>query len=296
MKENLDFFYDKLIEQYGKDLFQIIMDGLSKKRITTLRVNTLKSNSLDIENVFKTKGISYEKVSWYKDAFILNNQNEDDIKKLDIYNDGKIYLQSLSSMLPVLILNPFEESILDMAAAPGSKTSQIAALSNNKSLITAIEKNKIRCERLKYNIQKQGAKKITILNEDARKLDDFYSFDKILLDSPCSGSGTLYLENVKNFDNDLIQRCKKTQYELLEKAVKLLKVGGTIIYSTCSILKEENEEIVTKILTYKNLELIPIEKDLFQNIPLLPSMDGTITVMPTKTYEGFFIAKIRKIK
>lgn len=296
MKKNLDFFYNKLIEDYGRETTKGIIDGLSKKRLTTLRVNTLKSNYVDIEGIFKTNGISYEKVSWYQDAFVITNKSEEDIQKLDIYNDGKIYLQSLSSMLPVLVLDPKEESILDMAAAPGSKTSQIAALSNNKSLITATEKNKIRCDRLKYNIQKQGAKKITILNEDARKLDDFYSFDKILLDSPCSGSGTLYLENVKNFDNELIQRCKRVQYELLEKAVKLLKVGGILIYSTCSILKEENEEIIKKILASNDVELIPIKNDLFQNIPLLPSMNGTITVMPTKGYEGFFIAKMRKVK
>lgn len=295
MEKNLDFFYNKLINDYGEETTKKIIDGLSKKRFTTIRVNTLKSKPLDIEEYFKMKGITYEKLSWYQDAFIITNKNEEDIQKLDIYNDGKIYLQSLSSMLPVLILNPKNESILDMAAAPGSKTSQIAALSNNKALITATEKNKIRCERLKYNMQKQGVNRVAILNQDARKLDDLYSFDKILLDSPCSGSGTLYLENVKNFDNDLIQRCKKVQYEMLEKAIKLLKVGGEIVYSTCSILKEENEEIIKKILT-NNLEIIPINKSIFQNIPLLPSMDGTITVMPTETYEGFFIAKIRKIK
>ena len=295
MQEQLKFFYDRLLREYGEELTRLIISGLSSLRYTTLRVNTLKSNALEIEKIFKEKQITYDKVPWYEDAFILTHHNKDDIYNLDIYKDGKIYLQSLSSMLPVFILEPKEESILDMTAAPGSKTSEIAALSHNKSLITATEKNKIRYERLKYNMEKLGVNKITILNEDARYLDDFYAFDKILLDAPCSGSGTLYLPNVKNFDEALIERCQKVQYELLEKALKIVKIGGIIVYSTCSILKEENEEIVQKILSSGKAELVPIDASTY-HLPLLPSMEGTITVMPTKLYEGFFIAKIRRIK
>ena len=105
-------------------------------------------------------------------------------------------MQSLSSMLPPIILNPKEkENILDMAAAPGSKTTQIASITNNNSYITACEINNIRAERLKYNIEKQGVNCAFVMVKDARKLDDFFSFDKILLDAPCSGSGTISLKN-----------------------------------------------------------------------------------------------------
>ena len=141
------------------------------------------------------KDATFEEISWYDNSLVVNT-TEDTLRELDIYKEGKIYLQSLSSQLPPLFLNPKEdEMILDMAAAPGGKTTQIAALSNNKAMITAIEKNKIRSERLQYNIDKQGAKKVTVLNTDSRNLNEYFMFDKILLDAPCSGSGTIINNN-----------------------------------------------------------------------------------------------------
>ena len=142
-----------------------------------------------------------------------------------------------------------------MAAAPGGKTTQMSAISKNEAMITACEKNTIRAERLKYNLEKQGAKRVNVMKEDARKLDDYFSFDKILLDAPCSGSGT---ENIysKNFTEELIKRSVKVQEELLTKALKILKSGKEMVYSTCSILKEENENILNKSLVEKDIEQI----------------------------------------
>ena len=104
-------------------------------------------------------------------------------------------------MLPPIILNPKEnEDILDMTAAPGGKTTQIASLTNNKANITACEMNNIRIEKLKYNIEKQGATSVSILKEDSRRLNNYFAFDKILLDAPCTGSGTIELENEKTYN------------------------------------------------------------------------------------------------
>ena len=185
-----------------------------------------------------------------------------------------------------------------MAAAPGGKTTQMANLSNNKAMITACEKNKIRADRLKYNLEKQGASRVSVMLKDARKLDDFFSFDKILLDAPCSGSGTINLNDInleKTFTKELMDRSIKTQKELLKKAVKILKTNGELIYSTCSILKEENEKVVEEILKMGNLEIVPIDEKEFHGIPLLPvNVQGTICVCPNELYEGFFVAKLRK--
>ena len=217
-----------------------------------------------------------------------------------MYKNGEIYLQSLSSMLPPLILEPREkENILDMTAAPGGKTTQIAMLANNKALITACEKNKIRYDRLAYNVEKQGAKGINLMQEDSRKLSNYFSFDKILLDAPCSGSGTLYSEDEnleKYFTEELISRSAKTQEILLNKALNILKKNGEIVYSTCSILKEENELILKKILKQGKYEIIPINLEKYKALPLLPTIiEGVMCVMPTDLVEGFFVAKIRKI-
>jgi len=253
----------------------------------------LKTSIEEVEEVFHKENILFEKVSWSNEAFVLKHVTEEDIRKLDIYESGKIYLQSLSSMLPPIILEPKpKENILDMAAAPGSKTTQIAALSQNQAQITACELNAIRAERLKYNIEKQGAKSTFVMVTDARKLDDFFSFDKILLDAPCSGSGTINSSTnfEKTFTQKLIQKSVASQTALITKAIKLLKPGHEMVYSTCSILECENEEIVSKVLG--KAEIVPIE---LEGVPTLPTkIKGTICVPPNEMYEGFFVAKIRK--
>ncbi len=294
-----EFLIQKLQNQYGEELTKKIIEGYNKKRKVTLRVNTLKSNIEEIEDVLQKNNIKYKNAGWSKEALIIENVREAEITKLKIYEEGKIYLQSLSSMLPPIILKPEEnEDILDMAAAPGGKTTQMAALVNNKVRITACEMNAIRAERLKYNIEKQGASSVYVMVTDSRKIDDFFSFDRILLDAPCSGSGTLYSQDEKiekTFTPKLIQKSIKAQTQLLKKAINILKTGKEMTYSTCSILQEENEDIVNNILKNKKVEIVPIEVD--KNIPVLPTkIKGTLCVCPNEEYEGFFIAKIRKIK
>lgn len=297
MKE-IPKFLDKLLEkEYGNDLKNKIIEGYSNKRFVTLRVNTIKSNCSKIKEVLDNLEIKYQEVTWYSDALIIENANENDLQELDIYKNGEIYLQSLSSMIPPLLLEPKKnESILDMTAAPGGKTTQMVALSNNEALITACEKNKIRSERLKYNLLKQGANRVGVIVNDARKLDDFLSFDKILLDAPCSGSGTLYLEeDHESFNQELVKRSSQIQFELLKKAINLLKPNHEMIYSTCSILKEENEQILDYFIKKKLVEVVPLDNEITKELPLLPTtIPNTICICPTELYEGFFVAKLRK--
>lgn len=286
----MDELTNVLIKEYGEDLASEIISGFKSKPLT-IRVNTLKCDKDYIKDVLDNFNIGYRDVNFYKDALILDC-NENRIREFDIYKNGMIYLQSLSSMIPPLCLDiKTNESILDMAAAPGGKTCEIASLSDNKARITATEPNKIRFERLKYNVTKQGAR-VSVLREDARGLDEFLRFDKILLDAPCSGSGTI-TNNKFNFD--LVNRSVKRQKELLVKASQILKSGGFLLYSTCSILKEENEENIKYLLDMGNMEIVDINNDLFKDIPTLPStIDGVITVKPNNLYEGFFIALLRK--
>jgi len=143
----------------------------------------------------------------------------------------------------------------------------MAALSNDEAMITAIEKNKIRADRLRFNLERQGALRVNVLEQDARKLDDFFSFDKVLLDAPCSGSGTSNVFSEK-FTEELTYRLVKTQMELLKKASKVVKVGGEIVYSNCSILKRENEEIIQSVLSSGAFEVVPING--FEDVPRLP--------------------------
>ena len=295
-----EFLYHLLIEQYGENLTNTIIEGYSQKRPVTLRANTLKTNIENIKTVFDKLHFGYKEVIWYKDALILENISEEQIKNLEIYKNGEIYLQSLSSMIPPLILSPKgNENILDMAYAPAGKTTQMLALSQNKSFITACEKNKIRAERLQYNLNKQGANRVNVMIKDARQLDDFFSFDKILLDAPCSGSGTISIFDKKletTFTEDLVNRSSKIQSALLKKAITLLKPGQKMVYSTCSILSKENEEILQNFINTKKIEIIPIDTSMFSNAIILPvSIKGTLCICPSNLYEGFFVSNLRKL-
>ena len=288
------FLEEILQKQYNNEITNKIIEGYKEQRNVTLRINTIKTTKEKIKECLNQAKIEFQEIEWNRDALIIKDAREEEIRKLEIYENGEIYLQSLSSMLPPIILDPKEgENILDMAAAPGGKTTQMAAITNNKAFITAVEKNKIRAERLKYNLKKQGVGCVNVMLEDARKLSDFFSFDKILLDAPCSGSGTMSIFD-KNFNEELIKRSSKIQEELLKKALKILKPGGEMVYSTCSILKQENEEILEKVLIKANAEIEPI--NLTEIVTLPSKIEGTITVCPTENYEGFFVAKIRKLK
>ena len=296
-----EFLREKLINQYGEDLTVQIIEGYLANRKLTFRINTLKTTKTTVLQFLKSQNIEYKEVSWYEDAIIIENMDESVIRETEMYKNGEIYLQSLSSMIPPIILEPKDnENILDMAAAPGGKTTEMYALSNGKANITACEKNKIRAERLKYNIEKQGATRIGVLMQDARRLDPFFMFDKILLDAPCSGSGTIDLndeKNVQNFTEELVIRSVKTQRELIDKALKHIKVGKEMVYSTCSILYEENEKYLEDLINKKVIEIIPIDISKYEEIPILPvTIKGTLCVCPTQMYEGFFVARFKRIK
>jgi len=288
-----EFLKELLEQQYGKDITQRILEGYKETRKPTLRINTTKTTKEKITNILEKENIKYKNVSWYKDALIL--EEEKNIRELEIYKNGEIYMQSLSSMIPPLVLEPKQEKILDMAASPGGKTTQIYNLSEKQALITAVENNPIRADRLKYNINKQGTQ-ATILISDASKLDEFFRFDKILLDAPCSGSGTLNINELEHFNQNLIKNSVQTQKKLLEKALQILKPNSTMVYSTCSILYEENEKQLEQLIKQHRIEIIKIDEELTKEMPKLPTkIEGTLCVCPTNLYEGFFVAKIKKI-
>jgi len=295
-----DFLISLLREQYAPDVVEKIINGFRAERFSSFRINRLKSTVGEVEEILRREDIAFSHADWFSDAFIIKRADEWRVCALPIYEEGGIYMQSLSSMLPPLILGASEgDRVLDMAAAPGGKTTEISSLTGNKALVTACEKNKIRAERLAFNLKKQGATRTSVLAEDALKLSPYMSFDKILLDAPCSGSGTVAMREGKTehmFSEKLLYNCIKTQYLLLKKAVELVKVGGIIVYSTCSVLEKENEGIIKKILSEGRVRLESIG-GAFASLPLLPSAtDGVICVCPDEKYEGFFLSRLIKIK
>ncbi len=321
-----DFFEPLLAEQYGADDIARIAEGCSATRPVTLRANTLLASRDEVAGALDDANIAHEAVSWYDDAFVLPDVRERAVWDLPIYQEGKVYLQSLSSMIPALALDAQPgQDVCDMCAAPGGKTTQIAALAGNRAYLTACEMHAPRAEKLRYNLQKLGAPNVTVMQVDARRMDDFFSFDRILLDAPCSGSGTLRAgdpRTAKRFTPALVQKSRKSQAALFAKALAMLKPGAVLVYSTCSVLACENEDIVETGLrqarrkaTFEIVPLVatdqdtdgadPVDSDapkpLFDSeaaraLPLLPTrIPGALCLAPTDLYEGFFVAKIKRV-
>ena len=292
------YLTEALTRQYGPEETQRIIEGYTERPVT-LRINPLRTDHEAALHHLDEAGIRYEPVPWYADALILPEVREDAVRALPLYEQGAVYLQSLSSMLPALVLQAQPgETVLDMAAAPGGKTTQIAALTGGRALITACEKNPLRAERLRFNLERQGARRATVLQQDARDLNDLFSFDRILLDAPCTGSGTLLLregEPQRRMEAGWVKKTAATQLAMLQKALRLLRKGHELVYSTCSIMEIENEQVVRQALKNGGAEVLPVDPALAEQLPLLPtSLPGCLCVRPTALFEGFFVARLRK--
>ena len=292
-------FVNNLYEMFTPGMVDNIFRGIAEKRLTTLRVNTLKYDIQSLMKYFKEINIKFERVLWYNDALIIKNANEKDIQKLEIYQKGYIYLQSLSSMVPPLVLNPKEgENVLDLTAAPGSKTTQIASLMNGKGHILANELDKLRCERLKYNVQSQGAEIVDVINGRGEKIGDLYpeQFDKVLLDTPCSGEGRFTIYNVQSYKTwspKTVNDLTKMQRKLFKSAFNALKPNGTLVYSTCTLNVEENQDNIEWFLN--NHKDAKVEKIFLGNMDnFMYNNDGSLTILPNEYMDGFYVAKIIK--
>ena len=294
--------HERLVQHYGESLAAEIESGFVRRPVT-LRANTLKSDAAQVKAALTAAGIACEQQDWYPDAFVLLEVREEAVQALPEYEAGHMYLQSLSSMMPALVLAPQKgESVLDMAAAPGGKTTQMAALTGNGALITACEKNRIRADRLQFNLDRQGVKRVNVMCTDARQMNDLFRFDRVLLDAPCTGSGTLLIEEgepERRMTADWVAKTAKTQKAMLKKALTLLSAGHEMVYSTCSILREENEDVLAAVLPGMKATIVPIDPATLglTEEQLLPvTIPGVICVKPTALHEGFFVAKLRKGK
>ena len=297
-------FVEKLYENYTPLTVDKILTGMSGERNTTLRVNNIKSDIQKVMNELKENGIKFDRVQWYTDALIIKNVKEKQIQALKMYNEGKIYLQSLSSMVPPLVLNPKpNEKVLDLTAAPGSKATQMAAMMENKGYILANELDSLRCERLKYNVEKQGANIIEVNNGRGEVIGKKYEnyFDKVLLDSPCSGEGRFLANDAKTYrswSERTVKELAKLQKKLFRSAYQALKLGGELVYSTCTLNIEENEEILEWAISELDglkLESINLEmKNVVKGMNENKEIEKAIKILPSKDTEGFFVAKLIK--
>ncbi|MDP2090876.1 MAG: RsmB/NOP family class I SAM-dependent RNA methyltransferase [Candidatus Gracilibacteria bacterium] len=307
---------DRLNEIYNKEEMEIIQAGFEcDDRKTSFRVNTLKSNDREIIEVLKNIGLETKKVEFLKHGYILDNAVEKDLWELDIYKQGKIYVQSISSQIPVDLLDIRDfDKILDITAAPGGKTSQASAFLKNTGEIVAVDNNQIRIDKLNFTLKRQGCRNVAVIKSDAKlignKNEDFRGyFDHIIADLPCSAEGKININREKSYgfwSKGNINKNYYIQKDILNSVLPLLKNNGTLIYSTCTLAPEENEAVVHMLLSnYPELQIQEINLDYkyskkglagFGKHVYRKDVSKTIRILPSVESEGFFVAKFKKIK
>lgn len=294
--------------------YEQIMESFCQRKPTTLRVNTLKTSRDEVVAQLAQLGLAYETVAWYPLAFTLLGDPYETLGKLmesELYKNGEIYVQNLSSMIPPLVLQPEPGTrVLDLAAAPGSKTTQMAMMMQNRGEIVANDLSPIRIFKLKANLAGQGVTQ-TITNKMPgqflwKRFPNY--FDKALVDAPCSLEGTINTERPKSYGMWSVHKIKELsqrQRYLLRSAISATKVGGEIVYSTCTLAPEENEGVIDWILAKEKVELVPIKITELVSYPGItqwgnakpydPRVAECLRIYPTKVMEGFFVAKLRKV-
>lgn len=303
-------FVDRLAEMFGQSFIPTI-EKTFIERPTTFRVNTLKAGRNEVLEILQQEGFKIRRVPWYGDAFILENKKLGELQKLSLYQEGKIYVQSLASMVPPLVLEPKSgEKVLDLTAAPGSKTSQMAALMKNEGELVGNDNDQVRFQKLDHNLRLLGVTCATLKRSDGWKLTDTYKsyFDRVLLDAPCTAEARIILAEPRTYSFLKEKNIKEhafVQRKLLFAAWEMLKPGGTLVYSTCTFAPEENEVQIARFVNdLKNdVEVLPIDLPQLARGPIVKEWRGektgllvqkTVRILPNKDIEGFYIAKLRK--
>ena len=300
------YFY--LSDTFGEEAAKNYRDFVEEEPSKYIRVNERKIKREKLANhLLETYGIKTEPISYPTNALKVIDGYEYVGSTLEIAF-GFYYTQALTSMLPPLFLKPSEEDIvLDLCSAPGSKTTQLAEMMNNKSILVVNEIEINRIKALVFNLDKMNFLNCGVVNKRGEVLSKYFDsyFDKILVDAPCSGLGIIQKKNEVNswWSLERVKNLVELQYKLLVSAIKMLKVDGELVYSTCTLTPEENELIINKILSKYPIDVeevdLPIKhhKGLtsYQDEKLDRRLEKAIRIFPWETdSDGFFLIKLKK--
>ena len=278
------FYTEYFYNNYGEEFTKKLLKDNNEMPPFTIRVNTLKTSKSDLMSNLKELGFEIEETVYDNALNILNPKGIIDTKYFD---DGHFYVQDLGSILVASFLNPRQNSkVLDLCAAPGGKTTHLAELMNNTGEIMACDKSQGKIKLIQENAKRLGAKNIETRVNDARVLNkDFIDkFDYVLVDAPCSGTGLYRKKPDIKWNKDLedIKSLAEIQLEILDKAKDYVKDGGELLYSTCSLSKIENEDVVNKFLeNNKNYKIKKLrDREVLKLFPSIDGSDGfSITLM-----------------
>lgn len=280
----------------------------------SIRVNTIKISVEKLKRRMEKDWI-LNPIPWCKEGFWIDHKGEGDEYRRDVGNTvehqlGYIYIQEAASMIPPIVLNPKPgEIVLDMCASPGSKSSQIAQYMENKGILVSNDFQGIRLAPLGINLQRTSTTNTILTLMDGNWFTKTgIEFDKVLVDAPCSGTGTIRksLKTLRIWNPNMIKKIAGEQRRLIDAGFVVLKQGGTMIYSTCSLEPEEDEEIIDFLIKkYQNAKLEEINLNGIKKGNIITEFEGKkysdevkkcLRIWPQDNdTEGFFVAKIRKV-
>ncbi len=283
---------------------------LSIPRQQSIRINPLTGVPQDTLEELRGLGWKGQPVTWCEHGFSIE-EGLQAIKDSALVTNGQVYIQNAASWLPILALDSQpDQTVLDVCAAPGGKTSHIAACTNDNAYITANDNSRPRLAKLRSNLNRLGVQNVDYTLYDATQLSkklEGQQFDKILLDAPCSGEGMMTLDSKKDFATwsvAHIKRLQQLQKRILSQAWQLLAPGGTLVYSTCTMAPEENEAVIDYLLRHNDDAMIQLIKlDLPNRVAPVqqwngkqfdPTLQFAMRLIPSSDIEAFFVCKLTK--
>ncbi|KFN40039.1 MAG: rRNA cytosine-C5-methyltransferase [Sulfuricurvum sp. MLSB] len=305
-------FTERLEKIVPREQFTAILKTFDAPKQVTFRANALKSTPTELEAELSQAGIVFERVEWLEGVYRISPEDKLRLTQTDAFYGGRLYIQNLSSMIaPVLLAPQPEETVLDLAAAPGGKTLLLAGMMQNTGWLSAVEPSRERFFRLCDNLKQQGVTNAHTYMTDGRSVGKKCPemFDRILLDAPCSSEARFKTHEPKSMSFWSVHKVKETsklQRRLLLSAFDALKPGGKLLYSTCSFSPEENESPLQHLLERHGARLKTLPLVLpFDNVqkPLRSwgkevydeRIQNAVRILPTDTIDAFFICLLEKL-
>lgn len=308
-----DAFVERLYEQLGTDDAERALRGFETPRARAVRANRLRTTPRELRAELEAEGLEPEPApAPYEDALLLAPDALRAVQGTAAAREGRLYLQGLASQAAVIALDPQPgEDVLDLCAAPGSKTSQIAACMRGAGRLVANDRSRKRGFKLRAVLESQGALDLVRLvtaRGEALARREPGAFDRVLVDAPCSGEGRFRSDDPRTFAEwspAKVKRLAAEQRRLLLAAAVALRPGGTLVYSTCTFAPAENEQALHKVLRRLDgalaLEALPVRfpgeraaLTEWRGRRLDPSLAHARRLLPDERQEGFFVARLVK--
>ncbi len=314
VEELPDLFLTRLSAQLSEEDVLASLQSFVTDKPLTFRPNTLRATEDEVLKEVQSAGMCSTPVPWCPLCHQLTKGTIRELQALQCSQTDGLYIQSASSMLAAHALQVEPEMrVLDMCAAPGSKTSQIAAMMNNSGMLVANDRSRKRLYRLREILQRQGATNAEILCGPGERLGNTHAdcFDRVLVDAPCSGEGRFRLEKpirLSRWNMQEIRGLAKLQEQLLIAALRCVRVGGLVVYSTCTFAPEENEFVLEKVLRKKTIDakVVELPKELrppsgrapiscWEGKDLTQDISPAMRIIPNEMTTGFFIACLQRV-